>query len=1168
MQSPEDAVFDFAHQFLRDRDDGVVRTLGEYLARFPGHEAVVTAEYERLRGNEPSAASGEARAEVIAGATIGSYRLLHELGRGGQAAVWLAHDLRIDRRVALKVLPFESVLRAESKRERFRREAKVLGQLELPGICAVLDADIDGHRPWIAMRYVEGDNLLATTRAWCAPRPVPDVATMLRIVALIERAARALHGAHEAGVVHRDVKPSNIVIESDDRPVLVDFGLARLEDSDDATLTRVGDVPGTLAYMAPELLLGSAPADRRTDVWSLGVTLFECLTGRRPFVAETREGLWRAIAEDTPTDPRRWNTAIPKDLAVVVLTALGKRPEDRYATALAFAEDLRRVRSWEPIVAQPVGVARRLRLWVHRHPVATGGLAALTAMAVLSTLFALQAQRGEFSASRTLAAFDEADPVVALQHMVDAAETMRTTRTDGILWHGLDLCDKAYSLTRYIPNGIAVDQPGWNSRSLMGSQVVDPRGERMAFLTPEGTVEVFRIRDGEQLHVFRAHASGATGCRDAPIAFSPDGAALVTGGIDGMVRRWSTRDWSEIEAVALTPDAVPPEAVCAIGFTSDGASMIAGGAAGGVLVHELATGISRRTRIGDELVARVITPRSTHRILALLDLPIAMAASKLACLDTDSGSILWKRAREKELVVSADWHPSGNWIAVGTTNAELLVLDATTGETAWHAELAPEEPNVRWCAFDPTGQSLMAGAPPGTHVFRWDGNSAVLHATVSHPHRRATVAAALSPDGDLLASLARDGSMSFVDTRTWRSLRTFETDGMATNLQCVHWAAAAQRIVAGRNYVVDSWFAPPREGVQTLFVHTGAVRSVAVHPNGESLLSAGEDGRVCRTDLRTGGSVVRTCARPPVAARFSPSGSRYLVCDGATVAVFATVNGEPLRTVDATRAMFVDDEHVLVVRDRDVVRLEVSTGVERGLYRHVGAVRAAVVDTVNEQLFTAGADRFVRGASLDGEQTVASIELGGAARFEHGSPFDVIGGMGVAPHAGLLLIPRVNLSLFFEPITKAARERWHHGREFPFDRFGGLVAVHPDETVAVLSDASFGRITWVDLRTLDPADRVQSDQHTQTVTAISFSRSGALCLTASLDGTVEIWDSATRTIRSTLRLDGTTIHDACFMPDERSFVTGDGRGQIRIWPIAPLPVATEYLRSLARVRRR
>ena len=301
-------VFDFVDEFLTDRDKGREHPLAHYLARYARCQPAVAREYLVLTAPAPDeSASSSERAQPRPEPRIGPYRILSEIGRGGQGTVFLAEDSRIARKVALKVLASRFDLVSEDRRRRFRREAEVIARLEHPGICGIYDADIEGEAPYIAMRHVDGRSLaqiLAEARAaTAASAPVPDspesdVTTtwpprssldVRRVLLLFERVARALHAAHEAGVVHRDVKPGNVMVARDGQPVLLDFGLARDEQADVATLTQSGDVFGTPAYMSPEQLAGGgAPLDRRTDVYSLAASLYEALTLVRPFEAPSR----------------------------------------------------------------------------------------------------------------------------------------------------------------------------------------------------------------------------------------------------------------------------------------------------------------------------------------------------------------------------------------------------------------------------------------------------------------------------------------------------------------------------------------------------------------------------------------------------------------------------------------------------------------------------------------------------------------------------------------------------------------------------------------------------------------------------------------------------------------------------------------------------------------
>jgi len=319
--------------------------------------------------------------------SVDRYRLLGEIGRGGQGVVYLAEDRRIGRRVALKVLSGAGLV-SDAGLRRFRREAEIASRLDHPGICTVYDTGTIEGKPYIAMRHLEGESLAARIereRRRARMRPATTTRStsqarnrVMQTVALAEEVARTLHAAHEAGITHRDVKPRNIMVTPDERPVILDFGLAGDEDSAWISLTTTGDTPGTPAYMSPEQLSGGrSRIDARTDVWSLGATLYECLTLERPFSGETPEAVHRAIESTRPRQARRLNRAIPADLRVVIETALAKNPDRRYQSARALAEDLKRVRLHEPIVAKRASGVVRLARYVRRKPARAASIAAL-----------------------------------------------------------------------------------------------------------------------------------------------------------------------------------------------------------------------------------------------------------------------------------------------------------------------------------------------------------------------------------------------------------------------------------------------------------------------------------------------------------------------------------------------------------------------------------------------------------------------------------------------------------------------------------------------------------------------------------------------------------------------------------------------------------------------
>ena len=402
------ALFDFLCLWEEDQEDGRDRPLAEYLARFPRQQAEVADEYLRLtRSATPSQAEEDQEGGSIPLAEkvgddrrqVGHYRILGELGAGGQGSVFLAEDQRIRRTVALKLL--NGVFVSLAGRARLRREAEALGALAHPAICPVLEAEIEGEIPFLAMPVLKGRDLrqilaskdpLPPNCPHFKPRTRTELQGVLRF---FETAARAMHAAHEAGVVHRDIKPGNIFVLTNGHPMLLDFGLAHDASEEAETLTQAGDVFGTPAYMPPEQAdskagdSDEARGDRRVDVFSLGVTLQESLTGERPFQGANFIALQMAILNQPPADPRLLNPIVGEDLVAVLQVALDKNPARRYPTCLALAEDLRRICEFEPVHARPAGVFLRLARWARRSPGIASGLMGLFSVLVVGLSISL-----------------------------------------------------------------------------------------------------------------------------------------------------------------------------------------------------------------------------------------------------------------------------------------------------------------------------------------------------------------------------------------------------------------------------------------------------------------------------------------------------------------------------------------------------------------------------------------------------------------------------------------------------------------------------------------------------------------------------------------------------------------------------------------------------------
>lgn len=312
---------------------------------------------------------------------LGGHRLIRPIGSGGMGQVWLAEDEGLRRQVALKVVRPDLI--SEKMVDLFAREARAGGRLNHPGLVKVLTHGEEAGVAWIAMEYVEGSWTLRDFLDQVAKVGEASEDYYRHAASFVARVADALHAAHEGGVIHRDLKPQNILITPSDEPKVTDFGLARI--TDESLLSRTGDFAGTYAYMSPEQVAARRIGlDHRTDVFSLGVVLYEMLAMRRPFDGDTAAQVGHQIMQKDPPGLRSLRSLIPRDLDVIVGKCLEKDRDRRYDSMAAVAQDLRRHLGNEPILARPAGRLRKVQLWARRNPAKT--VAATMAIVGLSAV--------------------------------------------------------------------------------------------------------------------------------------------------------------------------------------------------------------------------------------------------------------------------------------------------------------------------------------------------------------------------------------------------------------------------------------------------------------------------------------------------------------------------------------------------------------------------------------------------------------------------------------------------------------------------------------------------------------------------------------------------------------------------------------------------------------
>src|SRR6478672_3402956 len=306
---------------------------------------------------------------------FGDYELLEEIGRGGQGVVYLARQKSLNRTVALKVIGL-GPWATEAHLKRFRREAEAAASLDHPFIVPIHEVGERDGQCYFSMKFVEGGQLDEMVRR--APMSIRQAAE------LIAKVARTVHYAHQHGILHRDIKPGNILLDAKGEPHLTDFGLARLVETE-STMTRTLDVLGTPSYMAPEQAMGNnAAVGSVTDVYGLGAVLYQLFTGQPPFAGGATYETIKLLLDTEPRQPRLLNPKIDRDLSTICLKSLEKNPKRRYPSALSLAEDLERWLKHEPIRARHTGVFARGRKWVQRNPARALSAGSLVALAAAS----------------------------------------------------------------------------------------------------------------------------------------------------------------------------------------------------------------------------------------------------------------------------------------------------------------------------------------------------------------------------------------------------------------------------------------------------------------------------------------------------------------------------------------------------------------------------------------------------------------------------------------------------------------------------------------------------------------------------------------------------------------------------------------------------------------
>jgi WD40 repeat protein/serine/threonine protein kinase len=1002
------------------------------LARLLG---VAVAEGEPAAPTEPAAAPAD---EAAAPRVLGDYELRRELGRGAAGVVWEAWQPVLRRRVALKVQPRTHDPAAD---RRFLREIAALGRVEHPHLIKVFTSGSDGGSLYYTMELIDGAPLSAVSAvllrggaattvidlprwqaavhtASQAPPPAdapptpPAMPTdreyVRRMVELVRQAAEAVAALHEAGVLHRDVKPGNVMVTAGGtRAVLTDLGTARLT-AEPSTLTK--QFLGTLRYASLEQLRGEQ-LDARADVYSLGATLWELLALRPIFAASDQTptpDLIRRLEADEPARLGRVNRAVGDDLEAVVHRCLEKRAAARYATARELAADLRRVLDGEPVAARPVTRVGRASRWVRRRP----ALAALAALLVLVFLAGFVGVSWQYL--RAEGAYRElVEAAPAKRHTAYARDVARAYAEwyagnaglaeqvhgecepdlRGWEWHYLRRLFRVRQLATldghpggvravaFSPDGARVASAGadglvkvWDRRpsrevrtlrghgGAVAAVAFSPDGHRLASGDAGGTIRVWDIAGGGEVVRWRGHTAGVTG-----LAFDPGGRRLAsTGG--GESSRGELRLWVAATGEALAGETWPRSLLAAVAFSPDGRRLATASHDGSVAVWDAATLNALGTREGQ--INRHIRWTS---VAFSADGARVAAGGRVVGYRPVGLVRVWDEAAAQEFLTQS----AADVFGVAFSGHDGRIVVASTADSTvqgWYTRsglpaftLRGHRAAVTAVACGPDGECLASGCLDGA-VKLWDISRRDDDLTL-RPQNQGLTGAAFSPDGGRLAWASRDRAVQVRDLATGEE--EFTLQSLPAPMNGLAFSPDGARLAsAGADGAIRVWDVPARRELLCLRGHDGPAHAVAFRPDGAELASAGADGTVRVWGAQSGRERLRLGGHGGAAhaVAFSPDGRRLASAGEDDLArVWETDTGREVlgfggHSGPVYAAAFSPDGQYLATggRDEAVLVWDAATGeLARALRGHAGAVRCLAYGP-GGRLASAGDDAVVR----------------------------------------------------------------------------------------------------------------------------------------------------------------------------------------------------------------
>jgi WD40 repeat protein len=1040
----------------------------------------------RAAGTSDGGSSGK-----LPGRVVGDYELLMEIASGGMGVVYGARQRRPNRSVALKMIRSGQLATADEVR-RFRSEAEAAANLDHPHIVPIYEVGEHEGQPYFSMKLIEGGNL-AELNGTCRDR---GAAWVRRAAGLLASIARAVHHAHQRGLLHRDIKPTNILMDEQDRPHLTDFGLAKWIGRHQGVSTTQSTV-GTPYYMAPEQAAGNAgQLTTAADVYSLGAVLYELLAGRPPFEGDSPFEIVKRAQECEPAPPRSINPEVDRDVETICLKCLEKTPERRYSSAEALAEDLERWLGGEPIRARPSGPAERAAKWARRNPVVTGlASAALLILLAGAIGVLLQWRRAETNAEQARTKENESrerlvrlniangirllDDGDSLGSLVWFAEALKLDqgRADPEANHRLRLA----SVIRQGPQLLHVWFPGGPVQTAEFSQ----DGRFILTASGSNTVRIWSTESGEPVAPPMIHGSGEkvfanTWAREWVVSGNGDTAKVWSGKTGQWVREVLH---ARVGHAALGPD---------------GMRIATGSRDGSVRVWSVPSG---ENLFGDlqhsNAVAEVSFSGDGKRLLSL------DRSGRIYLWDATDGRPLIPSWRPKGEVRHAEFDPAGQSIVTAHADGVAHVWDVTTGKLI--ASTKKESTWLTHAAFSPDGKRIVTSA--GGHVARvWDATTGQAVAQLSG-HKNVVVSGAFSPDGQKVVTCSFDGTARVHEAGTGKALS-----------------------------------APIRHG--------GLVTSARFHPDGERVLTASADGTVRLWSI---GPVTRFAlpwgGEPMRAVNVSRGGDALLVQDGSNVLqAWSTRTWKPI-----SKPVLLPDFACQAWLDRDQRRL---LSVSYAQERRGREFEIMTWEVATGALLTRVATECEPGDSLVPSADLNQVAVYGSNRVQvletrSAKPIlprlnfpQRVGTVWFSPDGQHLLVTSGNATQVIG--LKTGRPLFpplQHQCAVSYAEFSGdgrrIVSCGLDSLLtpreAQVWDAWTGRPVGPALR------------HGDGVFSAAFSPGDRSVVTASEDNTARLWDvESGRPLTPPLR-HSVAVHDATVSPDGRWIATASQDKTARVW---------------------